>query len=1160
MNAQHCTSGRTTPPPPLLAENAGPGKEEGRNFSTFSEVVGALSSPSPSSAAAVNGEKIRCSPPHVFRRSYSRSSSSVSGNSRSNSTESRSKNCQAEMSSSLFSKQERNLLSESSEGAATFASSPSTVCVKDAQRRLVEQQYQHTLEELERSREAYQASLSHTQELHTNLQQLRTDYNAQLHRYSALTERMSETEKSLSLVETALVRERNGNEKLLSEKEEEKRKASKLQVEIETVERRLREAEAREERWRLKTIECETEMSSRYIPTADVTRLREELHTKQHLDIMQPLQQLLQCLTLSADASETKAVVTRSRALSASRAFDDELSHTKATISTLKEYWTTYYQPLERQTTLFMERVVEENTSLYQRLTELQRSYSSLHTALQQRLPPSESVPVTQYRAELAQLERRHAARLKKAQELLMAQTILIREHEETIAELMNQLEELKALVKELRRERDELLRTKSNLGTSLEQIQQEVMYKTEKIQNLEHSLKTFQREQRLEWVPRQEKEECEQKVQTLLEQLQQEQNTYLRLEQQLAESQKLLEEANREKTEQQLMFTSEKESFMAQQSRWTDQTQQIQAEHNDALQRIERKFDERVEELEKERKLSRERETHHQASLQRLQDTIAELQVQARSLECSRQLVEEDRDALRKQLEEVLNQKVAPLESQQACLEKELYHVKNENEEIASRAAALSQQLQEDRQSWEEEMERMREFQEAAKKDLNEGEIARLQLQQHLGKALCTIKDLELEMDGDRTSGADRASLLKENQRLQLLLQSQAEDAERSHKTLEQQRAHMQLQEELQLQVKELQRQLLCLPPLQEALGTLEVECHAAKSEVFALQQERDAMAARLESVLQWQAEDALVEEHFNKVLKDASEVTKGRERVGKGASEKEKPMFRRASDESGKNAVGVLPTACRGKDRTGSQDSSRSHLSKLKNDVHGTASHRHAPSSTGAYRHSAASRALLLSGVVTSPATLTESTSPSLVEKTSSFSSHTRTLAGSSSSVVDHNVPDAVFFSSMRAAKGTEETGENSTENRKRGSLVKQEPFMAAGVHYPSVPLISSSPPSLHSHDGVQPHSSNMPINVLQDTVHESKHIESCSHDALEAKLEENVQSSTPRSSNAVSEDGGVLRSQSVGLSGEHTPDANNKVRSRSCTISPLRRPWKG
>lgn len=1155
LEAQYSTSGRTTPSPPLPAENAGCEREEGQNFPAFSEVVG-IPSPTLSSTPALDGEKIGSSPPKVFHRSHSRSSSCGSGSSQSDNTDSGSGNYQAEMISSLISKQDKNLLTETS-GATTFASSPSTACVNDARRRLVEQQYQHTLEELERSREAYQTSLSHTQELHTNLQQLRTDYNAQLHRYSALTERMSGTEKSLSLVETALVRERKGNEKLLSEKEEEKRKASKLQVEIETLERRLREAEAREERWRMKTIECETEMGSRYIPAADVTRLREEFHTKQHLNVMQPLQQLLQSLTLSADASETKAVVTRSRALSASRAFEDELSHTKATITILKEYWTTYYQPLESQTTLFMERVVKENTSLYQRLTELQRSYSSLQTTLEQRLPLSESVPVAQYRAELAQLERRHAARLKKAQELLMAQTTLIREHEETIAEFLNQVQELKALVKELQRERDELLSAKTHLGKSLEQTRQEMVYKTESIQNLEQSLKTFHRDQLLEWVPRQEKEECERKVQTILEQLEKQQNSYARLEQQYAQSQKLLEEANRENAEQQLMLTSEKENFVAQQARWTDQTQQLQAEHNDALQRIEGKFDERVAELEKERKLSRERETNHQASLQRLQDNIAELQVHCRSLECSRQLVEEDREELRKQLEEVLNQKVAPLEAQRASLEKELYQIRNEKEDIASRSAALSQQLREETQSREEEMERMRNFQEAAKKDLEKAEIDRLQLQQHLGKALCNIKDLELEMDGDRASGVDRASLLKENQRLQLLLQAQSEDAERSHKIVEQQRAHMQLQEELQIQVKELQRQLLCLPPLQEALGTLESECHNAKSEVLALQQERDSMAARLESILQWQAEDELVEENFNQVLKDATEVTKGRERVGKGASEKGKPAFRRSAEEIGKGAEGGLTPAGSGKNGTRSHSSSRSRLPTLKNDVHMVISHRHAPSSTIAYHHSAASRALLLSGAATSSATLTESTSP-FSEKTSS-SSRARTRFGSSSSVVDHSSPDGLLFSSERAEKGTEETGDTTTKNMIRGSLVNQEHINAADIYYSSAPLISSSHPSLHFPVGHQQHSSKMQIDVIQDTMHESKDIESSSHDALETKMRTNLHFSTPRSSNFVSEDGGVLRSQSAGLSAEQTPNVSDDVRSRSCTISPLRRPWK-
>lgn len=855
---------------------------------------------------------------------------------------------------------DRDLQTETSEGDSTVIPSQSLTGVGDAKRRVAEQQLQHTLAELNRCREAYQASLSHAQELHVNLQQVRTEYNTHLHRYSALTERMAGTEKSLSLVETALIRERKGNEKLLSEKEEEKKRVSKLQVEVETLERRLREATAAEEKWRQQAVKWEKDLQNCYVPVGEVKRLREELRTEQRLSITQPLQQLLQNLVLAVDSDETKAIVKRSHVLSSSRELEDELAHTRATITALKEYWTTFHQPLDEETNQFMEKVVKENGELYQQLTELQRSYSVLQTTLEQRLPPGESVPVTQYRRELEQLERRHATRLKKAQELLVAQTNLIHEHEETLEKLLAQVEELKEQLEALQVERDKTLHEKRWLEESLEQSKQEVVCRLDDIKVLQQKLAELQRYQDLDLVPRREREEREEEIQALLKRLQMQQSVQESLEQKQAQTEKLLEVANRQLEVQKREIMVEKEDFTTQRARWEKEAERLRGEHIAALQRVEEDFGNRVAELEKDIVQYRERESEQRASIQRLEMEVAEQQVQERSLECSRRLVEEDREEVRKQLEEIRIQQLAPLEEARASLETKLHQIRSEKEEAILRAGALAQQLNEESKARAEEEEKLRASHDKAVKQLEVVEAARIQLQQHLGKALCKIKDLEIEMDGDRASGLDRSSLLKENQRLQALLKAQTEEAERSHLVVEQQRAHMQLQEELQAQVKELQRQLSCLPPLQEALQTLEGECLAAKTEVASLQLERDATRVRLLSMIQRQEEDALMEEGFNKALRDAQESTKpwvlgGDE--GKTTQETRKALFNESKKEK---SVSIRPFLK-------GEENSTARLPLAKSTMReacGGAYRRQPPAFPTAYHYSTASRAALLLG----------------------------------------------------------------------------------------------------------------------------------------------------------------------------------------------------
>lgn len=1023
--------------------------------------------------------------------------------------------------------------------------SHSPTCVSDAQKCVLEQQLQHMLEELQHCREAYQASLSHEKELHNNLQQARTEHNTQLHRYSALTERMAVTEKSLSQVEAALVRERKGNEKLLSEKEEEKRKVSKLQVEVATLEHRLREASAGEEKWRLQAMDLEKEIHNRYVPAAEVKRVREELLTEQHLGITQPLQQLLQNLLLAADSTETQSVVGRSRVLSASRELEDELAHTKATIAALKEYWMTFYQSLDEDTTQFMEKLVKENANLYQQLTELQRSYSVVQATLEQRLPPGESVPVAQYRAELEQLERRHATRLKKAQELLVAQTTLIREHEEAMAELMAQVEGLRAQLSELQQDREKVLGEKRSIEVSLQHSKQEVLCMMEDIKVLEQRLEEFQRNRKLEWVPREEMAEREQKIQSLMEKVREQESLRETWERKHSQTQRLLDEVTRQSEAQQRELASGKESLTAQRTRWEEDTARLQEEYNASLQRAEKRFVERVAELEKEIKVFRDREGEELASLQRLQAEVAESQVQVRSLECSRCLLEEDRDTLRQQLEEVRSQQLTPLEAERASLEIKLRQLQSEKEDTTERAAALAQQLSEERKMRATEEEKLRGSHGRALKELEIAEAARNELQQHLGKALCRIKDLEIEMDGDRTSGLDRGSLLKENQRLQALLKAQAEESERSHTTLEQQRAHMQLQEELQVQVKELQRQLSCLPPLKEALCALETECQAAKAEVRSLQQERDGMALRLESIFKRGKEDQLMEESFNKVLRDACESTISRERslIDLKLKEESHVVSREGGRKSKDSGAFVSEKVEK------NHSSSVTPSTTTQREAFSMSSRRQSFRSAPGYHYSAAARAaLLFPGSSTSSSLHRSSSRGNLLTPSS------RTINTSSSSSLGAVTAPEI---TKKYSANIHEKPETARENVIIPELNKEEVTMTASAsnasHLATSSFISVTPcneteNTLRSRETQETGMDVLPVDHNQKTV--------SLEDFEDVKLD--LCSSAPDESPNPLSNVSTVRSCSV--EGCVQTPRQSSVDLPSLSVSPMRRQWKG
>lgn len=753
-----------------------------------------------------------------------------------------------------------------------------TESVDEAERRILEHQYQHTLQELEHYRSAYESSLAHSKELHDNLQEQKTDHNALLHRYTALTDRVAATERSLSQLETSLVQERQRSQQLSMERDEEKNVSSALRLQCEMKERRLKESEAAEQQLRKELTDCQSLLKdeSKFTPAVEVRRMREELLMQQRLSITQPLQQLLQSLSLAADTSETRAIMCRGDVLTAIRQLDDKLAHTEATIIALTEYWSTYHEPLEKETDAFLESVVKENKQLYSALAQLQRELTVVKTEMEKRLPVGKAIPLSQYKEEMELQQQRHSSRIQKAQALLQAQTTLIQEHEETIANLLDQEEDLKQELEEKQNALLDALNRLSAEKSAVTETQAEVQRSKELISSLENLLQQNQNNQNEHYVPREEKEELLQRITELESSNAQQESTLETTKQHLRQNQELLQQSIHASEELEAELSSQQEALILHKKRWAADIENLETTHKASVDRLEQQYQARVEELRKQHKIQQERADELELELARRTHEDSEGDVQRRSLESERQILVNERDTLLAQVEELRDVVLQPLRTEKSSLEEALRKAQREHQLAEQRAAELMSQLESEKTA---RAASVVEKQEEVKKwtvKWESSERERAELQQQLSDALNQVMDLKREMDSVKVSGGDREALLNENHRLEALIRSHSEELAKAHSEKSQKANFARLKEELQTQVTELREQLSCLPPLQNALRALEAECNASKVEVQALREERDRMTNRIKSLVQRQTEGSSTEDELDKAIRDADAVTK--------------------------------------------------------------------------------------------------------------------------------------------------------------------------------------------------------------------------------------------------------------------------------------------
>eukprot|EP00796_Vickermania_ingenoplastis_P001808 gene1808-1096_t len=755
--------------------------------------------------------------------------------------------------------------------------SGTTVAEAVVQRRIMEQQCQHALQELERTRTAYQAAVRSTKDLSQELQAHKTEATTLRQRYAAVLERLGGTESSLSGVEEALVQERQRSQLLRHDVDEERRKASALRVERDALHRRVQEltAEASSLGEEQAALQALLRDRTRFVPTMEARREMEEQKAQQRLSVIQPLQQLLQALSLSADAAETKAVIARSNVLEAARQLEDEVAHTEATVVALREYYGTYHAQLEAETTVFMDRVVAENTSLYAELGEVQQRYSVAKAEVAQRLPRGEAVPMAVHREALEQQADLYTGRLGKAQELLKSQTMLIRQHEDVMAEMLRHQEELRERLAQMEAAYQDVVAQKEAETAALAAAKSSLSRSESAAAELKAALEAEREERRTAFVPRQEKELLESSAAEFEAAYAAQRRATERLEEDKATLEQQLAEANAEVARLEDELTHQQAAQAAQQERWAGELQAQEQEHQAAAARLQKEFAQQVQGLEKELEAQRAAQETAHTRLAELQAAAEDAAVELAAARNNSQLLLDERDTLQQRLDQLRTAQLEPLQAAHDTLQTAFREAQKELTGTRQQCAALESSVAAQRTSDQQTVASLRHQLSHATAQWEAAEAARLELQQQLSAALCRVKDLELEMDGDRVAGLDRSTLLKENARLEAALQAYVSEAGERYKSSEQQRAHERVQEELRTQIAELQAQLAALAPLQGAVRALEAESRAAQTEVAGLLRERDAMAAHIKQLLRRREEAAKLDSELERVLSDAGAAT---------------------------------------------------------------------------------------------------------------------------------------------------------------------------------------------------------------------------------------------------------------------------------------------
>lgn len=727
-------------------------------------------------------------------------------------------------------------------------------------------EYQHTANELERTRKALREAERSSRELHDAVRELEVEKHKAVTARDDTLRQLQERETLLSQTTQALEDERDRVRELERERNASEMHALGLQRRAEELQRRVQDRETAASHYQREAAALQEAIGdpARYVPACELLRVQEEVRLDHQVSIVQPVQQLLQALTLSSDAAQTRLVLARSRVMEAARVLEDRLAHSDATIVALKEYLVTYQQPLEAQTTAVLTRVVAENTDLYNQLRQLEQEYAVNAAKLEQSLPRSACVSLAQHEEELEEQAAAFTGRLMKAQDLLKAQTTLIRQHEEAIEEMMDHKRGLEA---QLATATQALQRSEEERTLEAAALEEQRLSTTQLASELaatQDALATERRRLEEESVPRAELSRVEEQVR--------EQATLITsLQSQLQSSEQFVTEAMETTERLQQELTRQQETHAAYEKQWLKETAGMRKAQSQAVRALEARFEEQVALLEgelqevrasqQEEAAQRQEEAHRAAELERSHESVgsrlaaalAQAELYQRQAEEVLPATAAERDALRTSLEVT--------ESKKADLERHVV-------DVEKRHAALASSLEKERESWATQRLQLIANWEAA-------EAARASLQEELAGARSRIGALELEMEGDRVRGEDRATLLAENKRLQAALASQTTEAASWHTAQEKDRVQSRLHEELSCQVAELQKELAGLPAMRKAVRELEAGLRASREEIQGLLKERDALAARVHTLVQRRAEASKLDDELEKVLQEATEAT---------------------------------------------------------------------------------------------------------------------------------------------------------------------------------------------------------------------------------------------------------------------------------------------
>ncbi|CAJ1021526.1 hypothetical protein, conserved [Leishmania lindenbergi] len=736
----------------------------------------------------------------------------------------------------------------------------------DFQRRLLQQQVQQAHREVERLKGELQETNVRLSDTRHHLHEQKAAYTSLTHRYSTTVEKLTTTESTIKTLEEQLIKERSQRHQVQKEREEQRLALREAEWAQERLHRRLQQLEACKG-LDPKEVERRLEDRSHFIPTVEVRRMQTEMHNT-HQTLVDRLLTSLESLTASSDESQTNVFVARSSVLSALTDVDARLKRAEATLDDVDKQWIGYRDGAERETQEFLLAVMSENRDLWQQLTLLQNEHAVVVSEMKLRSTQGGSVSMEEHAYVQRQLELM-TERLGKAQELVESQTVLARAHEAEMTQLLEANSAMQRQLEDLERQcaqHEQVSSQKSSALAEADTALQDAMIQLEELHNTlrEERQRAEEVVAEMKATQRTMQDEYNARVRELEHDCEVADDTATTLQHTLEETAAKLDLVERNLQAQSKEFEAHKLQTAAEHAaavgRQRDDMQRVREVMEEELASLRTQLDEAREEAraavrESEEAAAREGAAvvgHHTA-----QRDVTHLQGELEQLRAHYKEAVEQRERAQAEAEQL-----RVVSGEGSTLAQELQRRCDAlDKEKAELATVLSNE-----KAWQ--VQRYT----TLHADWTTSEKARALIQEEVKTLRTRCAELEkVHMAEDRQT-QDKEQLMRENIRLHeqyQLIQKECTGLREEVKALKQRAVG---DAQWHRQMENLQRRLRELPELRQAAEAARRDALMAKEETELLRRERDQLSRKLDAFLEDAKRQALREDDFERVCREAS------------------------------------------------------------------------------------------------------------------------------------------------------------------------------------------------------------------------------------------------------------------------------------------------